>query len=415
LFNQADQAALQKVDYNTAKAEAFYDRVLLGYGDDSVAELGGAHIAIENLSVLATKAIEKHRIGLSPLEKSTRYVYFDKKIDGEYAFYKPSNVLRSKHGKEYLTVMNLLFDTYSLIVRDLQPILREVYPGADNDLAYKTSIRAKACDLARGLLPLSTLTNMGVYGNGRAFEYLLTNLLASPLSEEQQIGEEMYTHLGKIMAPFTKRVKGQRGAEQRQYLQQQLEVLNSWSKLNGHRFESVTTSQVRLIAYDKDYLNKLTADILFSATNLDYLVIKKKLVKLNQVQKEKIINKYLLHRLSRHHKVGKALEQVDLTLEITADFGVYKDLMRHRILSLSRQSFTNNLGFFMPQEIAASPFKRQYQEACAQANSLYLKLQKDFPFEAQYAVLHCSFNRFLIKMNLREATHLVELRSIPEA
>lgn len=408
------EKTVKTVDYNTEKAEAFYDRVLLGYGDDSVAELGGAHIAIENLSVLATKAIEEHRLGLSPLEKSTRYVYFDQKVNGEYCYYRPEKILKSKYSTEYLNLNNFLFDTYSLIVRELQPILKQVYPGDEKDLAYRVSIRAKACDLARGLLPLSALTNMGLYGNGRAYEYLLVCLLNNELPEIQEIGKEMYTELSFSIKPFIKRVFSERGVEYRKYLTQQNTNLALLSKWNLKKPKPLVDDKVKLIDFDKQALLQILEAILFEKTNLSFKEIKKQLKKMSETQKSKLLMSYLAMRKSRHHKVGRAFEAAEVGLEITADFGVYKDLMRHRILSLSRQSFTNELGFFMPDEIRLSPFKARYLEACERALAFYLKVKKDFPKEAEYSVLHCSYNRFSLKMNLREATHLVELRSIPQ-
>jgi thymidylate synthase ThyX len=94
------------------KAEAFYDRILDGYGDDSVAELGGVHVAFENISNIATKVIEDARIGGSPLEKSSRYVLFNKKVNGDYLFYKEPVVLDSKSKQQFMDTMHLLFNTY---------------------------------------------------------------------------------------------------------------------------------------------------------------------------------------------------------------------------------------------------------------------------------------------------------------
>src|SRR5262245_23064201 len=80
------------------KAREFYDRVLIGYGDDSVAQLGGAHVACEQISNVAAKLLEDARIGIAPLEKSTRYVRFDAKDQyGEYLFYKEPNLMASPH------------------------------------------------------------------------------------------------------------------------------------------------------------------------------------------------------------------------------------------------------------------------------------------------------------------------------
>ena len=223
-----NQTAINQKFLDTKKAEDFYKRILIGFGDDSVAELGGAHLAIENISVLATKSLEEHRLGLSFLEKSSRYVYFDKKINNQYQFYKPARILNSKFRDLYLETNNFLFESYSKIVRELQPILKEIYPGDENDPAYKFSIRAKACDLARGLLPLAAKTNLGVYGNGRAFEYLLINLYANPLEEVKDLAFQVQKNLEKVIKPFILRAKNDKGLAYQNYLISREKALNEF-------------------------------------------------------------------------------------------------------------------------------------------------------------------------------------------
>src|SRR5216684_4030621 len=186
------------------RAEEFYERVLVGYGDDSVAELAGAHVAIERTSTLAAKAIEDSRIGISPLEKSTRYVRFDRPgLDGKYLFYRGEEL--SHH--EYEQAANGLFKTYSDLVEPVTNAIRERYPyeNGETDRAWKSATRAKALDLLRGLLPAGTLTNLGLFGNGRAFEYLITKMAGSELSESKRIATDLYRELSLVIPAFVRR------------------------------------------------------------------------------------------------------------------------------------------------------------------------------------------------------------------
>jgi len=395
---------------DTKKAEDFYQRILIGYGDDSVAELGGAHLAIENISVLATKSLEEHRLGLSFLEKSSRYVYFDKKVNNQYQFYKPPKILNSKFRNLYLETNNFLFESYSQIVRKLQPVLKEIYPGDENDPAYKFSIRAKACDLARGLLPLAAKTNLGIYGNGRAFEYLLINLYSDPLEEVKNLAFQIQKNLEKVIKPFILRAKNDKGLAYQRYLYSREKALKALANYNSSQ-KTINNSQVKLIEGDSRPVEKIIAALIFEKTNLNYKQAFQKALKLNSQEKQKILNNYLNLRENRFQKPGRALEQIYFTFEITADWGVYKDLMRHRVLTRFKQNFTNELGFFIPQEISHSAFKDLYLLATDQALDSFSKIKKVFPIEAQYLVLHSSFNRFLIKLKLREINHLTELRS----
>ncbi|MEM0473402.1 MAG: FAD-dependent thymidylate synthase, partial [Candidatus Aenigmatarchaeota archaeon] len=176
----------------TKKAEEFYDRVLIGYGDDSVAELAGVHIACEDVSqLLAAKALEDNRIGISPLEKSTRYVWFDQKDNGKYKYYRDPDIMSSGFDGLYEETMDFLFDTYSELIPPLTEFIQKKFPKTDDvsDRAYQSATRAKVCDILRQLLPSSTLTNVGLFGNGRAFEYLLNKMYVSPLAEVRQLAE----------------------------------------------------------------------------------------------------------------------------------------------------------------------------------------------------------------------------------
>ncbi|GIW62873.1 MAG: thymidylate synthase [Patescibacteria group bacterium] len=367
--------------------------------------------------MLASKSIEEHRIGLSPVEKSTRYVYFDKKIDGEYPFYKDEKILKSSFRKEFLTTTNQLFDTYSKIVHKIQPVLKKVFP-VDNSIAYNFSIRAKACDLVRGLLPLSALTNMGVYGNGRAFEYLITNLLNDPLEEVRVIAQKMNRELRKVIPAFIKRATNEKGERYRKFINRTEEelkrIISKTTENLGKDVNLVKRKQVKLISWDKNGEETIIATILFERTTLSFRQVLKKAKSMDRKKREKILKAYLSFRENRHHKPGRALEEIYFSFEITADWGVYKDLMRHRLLTRYRQAFTNELGFWIPEELKLTGFEKDYKKAAEQAVELYAKMKSKMPIEAQYSVIHAAYNRFYLKMNLREAVHLCELRSAPQ-
>src|SRR5215472_14225670 len=128
------------------RAEEFYERVLVGYGDDSVAELAAAHVAVEQVSTLAAKALEDSRIGISPLEKSTRYVRFDRPgADGRFLYHRGPDLTHP----EYTTAADALFATYSRLVEPVTSAIREKFPiePEETDRAWKSATRAKALDL----------------------------------------------------------------------------------------------------------------------------------------------------------------------------------------------------------------------------------------------------------------------------
>jgi len=402
---------------NTEKAKKFYSKWLAMYGDDSIAELSGIHIAVENISVLATKSIEDRRIGISPLEKSTRYVRFDDKVDGKYQYYRDPEVIASKYGAAYITTLDLMFETYSTLLEPMSEYFRNKFPKPEDvsDTAYATSIRAKACDTLRGLLPAATLTNMGFLANGRAVEYLLTKMYATPLTEVKEIAKEIHAESQSFIGNFVERLETESGIQNLDYYTE-LEK-SSWKLGEEFRYDKPTklnNRYVHMTEYDKDGESKIIASTLFQATNLPYESLLQKSYSMSPKQKGEIIDNIIGLRKARWNRPPKSFEEIYYSFEILSDMGAYKDLMRHRVLSSYKQLFTTELGYLVPAEIIEAGFEKQYSSPMDLADNLYQMMKTDFPFQAQYLTGHGHLLRWRLKMNLREAYHLCELRSSPQ-
>ena len=399
----------------TKKAEDFYDRVLVGYGDDSVAELGGAHLACENISNLATKLMQDSRIGISPLEKSTRYVYFDQKEGGEYRYLREGRIMQSGFADEYVRACDLLFDTYAKLIPEMTRIEQEKFPREEgaSERAYASAMRAKVCDLLRGILPASTLTNAGFYGNGRAFEYMLAKMYASPLSEARLVAAAAHAELSKVIPSFVKRADDRYGKEMQGYLKgvrnEVGAIAGAYPALQG---ASADSSRVSLIDFDADAEKKIAAAILFPCLHAEMEDVAAAVEKMPLDERRRVISAYVGSRQNRRQKPGRAFEAAYYTFCVTGNFGMYRDLHRHRILTQERQLLTTKHGFDMPPELVEAGFDSQVKEAVAAAGSLYSKMAAEMPYEAQYVVpLGCRM-RWYMRMNLREAYHFCELRSM---
>jgi thymidylate synthase ThyX len=417
------------------KARAFYDRVLVGYGDDSVAQLGGAHIACEGISNVAANLIEDARIGLAPLEKSTRYVRFDKKgPNGEYLFYKEPRIMASKHAPKYLNVMNLLFQTYAsqmdplinfiarrLPITDMpfkHPQTGEALAYADLErnselkkwaqTAYRATIRAHACDLLRGYLPASTKTNVGLFGVGQAFEYLLTKLYSHPLTEMRQMAKQMQEELNALIPSFVKRA-GSNSYLTETYLNTRAFVQKETAGMNRAPSEAVA-----LVDYDGDAEEKVLSAILYPHTRLPLTQLRAEVKSWNSERRARLISEYLERRKHRRDKPGRAFEQVYYTFDLLGNLGMYRDLHRHRILSQERQDFDVAYGYDTPNELAEIGFKENFDRCMAQAADLYKRIYAELPHEAQYVVPFAYRVRWYMKMNLRELVHIGELRTMPQ-
>lgn len=399
------------------KAQNFYDRILDGYGDDSIGELGGAHLALENISMLAAKVIEDSRIGGSPLEKSTRYICFDQKVKGEYLFYREPVLMTSAFRDLYLNTCNMLFDTYGHLIQMLSPIFEKQMPRDPNisNAAYAAALRAKVLDCLRGLLPAGTLTNMGIYGNGRFFDQLIHKLHCHNLAEMQDIGKKSYDELAKVIPSFVRRAQISHRTHQSysdfsEAMQTELQVIATQHADIAKR--SIEPG-IRLLSSDPDAVYKVAAALLFPYVHHGLSDLLTHCKELPEEEIARILDAAASARENRRQKSPRALEQAYFTFEIVADFGVYRDLQRHRMLTQERQLLTCDYGFYTPPEIANTPMEAEYSAAMHKAKEAYDSIAASLPEEAQYIVPQAYNIRWYFHVNLRALQWLCELRSSP--
>ncbi|MBU2477285.1 FAD-dependent thymidylate synthase [Candidatus Micrarchaeota archaeon] len=396
------------------KAEEFYDRVLLGFGDDSVAELGGAHLAVENVSNISVKLIQDARLGISPLEKSTRYIYFDEKDSkGNFNYLRPEEIIQSSFADEYIQLCDSLFSTYSKFLPEMKKFIEEKHPKEEgiSDRAYNSTVKAKACDVLRVFLPASTLTNTGLYGNGRAFEYMISRLSSYPLKETKAIAESMHVELSTYIPSFVKRAFGEYGNPSIEFLSETRKKTaeNSAEFLGKEKISEA--EEVELTEFDVNAEEKVLTAILYSNSHLPLHQIKEKIKELKTEEKKKIIDSYYNLRKNRRHKPGRAFENTYYTFDILGNYGIFRDLHRHRILTQERQLLSTHHGFVVPIEFDSLGIKKEYTELMQDAKNLFEKIEEKNPWTAQYLVPFGFKIRWYMKLNLRQAFHFCELRS----
>ncbi len=401
------------------RARKFYDRILDGYGDDSIGELGGAHLALENVSMLATKVLEDARIGGSPLEKSTRYVSFSDKDSGRYRYYRDPKLMDSDHAELYVKACDHLFDCYVRLCEPVWEHVRKLLPREEgtSEAAYERSVKARGYDLIRGLLPASTQTNMGIFGNGRFFETLIRKLHLDPLEENRDLGQAAFEELSKVIPSFIRR------ADRNNNRFQEFEDYTNFKNSLMHTFHSKHISnepnppqemEVQLIEYDQDAEDRMLAALLFPFGHGSLQEFTEQLKNLPDSEKKRLIHEYAELRQNRRHKPGRGIEMPFYTFDIVGDYGIYRDLQRHRMLTQERQLLSTRYGFEKPEEIEEAGLGEIYDEAMFQAAEAFDQLQKDFPFEAQYVVPMGYRIRWFMKINLRSLSWMTELRSVPQ-
>jgi thymidylate synthase ThyX len=394
------------------RAEALYQRVFSEYGDDSVAQLGGVHLATEQASNLLTKVLERGRLA-AYLEQSTRYIYYDRPLGDRYRYFTPREVTTAGFDAEYRATLDWLFGTYSELVARLVPHFEQRFPQGpdDSSFVWKSTIRAKACDAARGLLPAATTSNVGIYATGQAYESLLLRMRAHPLEEARTYGDLMLTELKKVIPSFVKRVDNpERGGVWSRYLADVRAAMEDHSAALGVKADS--RPEVALTDWDPDGELKVAAAALYAHSNLPDDQLITTVASMPAGARAELIRSYVGTRSNRRHKPGRGMERTGYRFDILCDYGIFRDLQRHRLMTLDWQRLSTDHGYVTPNAVREVGGTELWDEAMDRTAHLADRIAATSGAEAaQYAIPFAYRIRFYMDLNAREAFHLIELRT----
>jgi thymidylate synthase ThyX len=408
-----------------ARAEELYERVFFEYGDDSVAQLGGVHLACEQASNLLTKVLERGRL-MSYMEKSTRYVAYDTRLpSGRYRYYRSTEILASSLGARYVGDMDRMFDAYARLLPVLYEWFAQRHPRAEgvSDFAHRRAVKAKAFDTLRGLLPSAATSNLGIYGSGQGYEALLLRMRAHPLPEARDYADLMLTELRKVIPSWVRRVDvADRGTAWSSYMEENATTMADLAHDVIDEVEagppislSGNAPDVKLVDWDPDAEVKLVTAMLYPFTHLAEEDLAARVSQMTGAERQEIMAKYSGARTNRRHRPGRALERCSYRFDVVSDYGAFRDLQRHRLLTIEWQGLTPFLGYSMPEAVAAAGGAGVYQEAMNRSAALYEALGEQFGSTvAAYAVTLGHRVRYSVQMNAREAMHMLELRTTPE-
>jgi thymidylate synthase ThyX len=394
------------------RAAGLYERVFMGYGDDSIAQVGGAHIACEWVSNILTKILQRGRLA-AYLEQSTRYIPYDQPLPdsagGGHRFYRDDEL-----GPKFAEAMEELFAIYSRSLAQVRTWAAERWPRGDEpEAAWERSIKAKALDLLRGLLPAATLSHVGIFASGQAYEQLLLRMMASPLPEARSFATMILEELKKVMPSFVARVeRPDRGGEWISYLEQRREETERWvSRLGLDRAEGSNAPSVELIDVDGSEEELIAASLFESAGTSERMVLDR-VRALPPDEQAEIIAALVGERPNRRHRPGRGWEAVRYRFEIVSDYGGFRDLQRHRMLTCQWQSLSPDLGAGIPDEVREAGAGGEYERALEISRAEYERLAGlGLEDAAPYALCLGYRIRYLLDLNAREAMHLIELRS----
>ena len=396
------------------RAAQLYDRIFLGYGDDSVAQLGGAHVACEWVANVMTKILQRPRLA-AYLEQSTRYIAYDAPMPdraggaGSYRYYRDPEL-----GPRYSAAMDELFSIYAAGLPVLTSWAEDQFPRAPDEpqAAHARAIKAKALDLLRGLLPASSLSHMGMFATGQTYEQLILHLLAHPLPEARRYGQMILTELNAVIPSFLARVeRPDRGGEWIAYLERREAAGRKWAERLGLAEEPVGGPSVTLLRAEGDE-DDLLAALLFEACSCSERSIRDALDRLSERQRSELLADLIGRRSNRRHRPGRGLEALRYRFEIVSDYGAFRDLQRHRMLTIQWQALTPDLGAEVPEEVELAGWGDAYRRGLELSRAEYERLRdRGLPHAAPYALCLGYRIRYVLDLNAREAMQLIELRS----
>jgi thymidylate synthase ThyX len=404
---------------DTTRAEQLYERVFFEYGDDSVAQLGGVHLACEGASNILTKVLEWGRL-MAYLEQSTRYIPYDDRPGGRYRYHVPAELTGALR-EHYVITLDRAFDTY----REWLPRMRAFYeakhprgPG-ESESVYRSTIRAKALDTLRGLLPAATTSNVGIYGTGQGYEQMLLRMRAHPLAEVRAYADLMLIELRKVIPAFLKRVDlPDRGGAWSAYLAETHAATRAVAdELLGSPTASAPegTEEVTLTDFDPDGEVKVVAAALYASSDRSDRALQTIARALTVEQRADVLRAYVGTRKNRRHRPGRAFERTSYRFDVLGDYGAFRDLQRHRLLTLEWQRLGPRYGWAMPEAVAEADAADDWKRVMDASADLHDAIAATgMPDVASYAVAMAYRVRFYMDMNAREAMHVIELRTTPQ-
>lgn len=400
------------------KDEQLLRRVITAYGDDSVQQLAGQHVVVEGASNLLTKKLEWGRLA-SYLEQSTRYIYFDQKDEnGKYKYYVPDHIKNSTK-KQYVEIMDNIFDTYSKMVRSLTDYVQanSTVPKKEQDAAWRGATRAQACDAIRPVLPVATKATVGIFGSAQAIESLIMHLQSDELPEAVETGNKMLNEVRKVSPVFFERAdRPDRGGAFVAYRSNTAKAVKALADKNLPDNYSAETEPVSLSAvWPRNELD-IVADMLYEHAALPLSEIEDATNTWTYAQKLEVFETYMGERLNRRHRPGRALEKIHYSWDLVCDYGIFRDLQRHRMVDdLEWQLLTPRYGYEVPKLVEEAGLADQFEYCFDQSLKLYSVLQAaGYTYEAQYATLLGHRMRWKVTFNGREAFQMLELRSSPQ-
>jgi thymidylate synthase ThyX len=413
-FHRPDEADFETGTVGMERASDLFSRVLADYGDDSVAQLAGVHVSCEQVSNLLTKVLERGRL-MGYLEQSTRYVFYGDRPGGRYRYYRDPELFAGPHAGMIEGALDGLFEAYCVVNDAVREALERKVPA--DDAAGRRAARAAALDVSRGLLPAATVSNVGMFGSPQAYEQLVLRMRSHELPEARAYAEMLLAELKKVIPDFLTRLeRPERGGVWVEYRRDRSQALARAAADLGVDVPDAlgAASAVRLLGWREDAEDEIVANALYAHSTRSLEDLRGEVSRLPVERRAELFGAAVGNRRNRRHHPGREWESADYEFEVVSDYGAFRDLQRHRLLTIEWQRLGTALGYSVPPEAEAAGVGQAWRDAVERAEAAHAAVAADWPAEASYLVTMGHRVRYLMRMNAREAMHLIELRSSPQ-
>ena len=414
-FYRPEDDVAAATELGIERASDLFSRVLSDYGDDSVAQLAGVHVSCEQVSNLLTKVLERGRL-MGYLEQSTRYVFYGDKPGGRYRYYRDPDLLAGPDADIYVEAIDGLFDAYNQVFEAVTEALQASI--APDDAAARRAARAAALDVARGLLPAATVSNVGIFASPQAYEQLILRMRSHELPEARAYAELLLAELKKVIPDFLTRLdRPERGGAWVDYRRERFDALQAAAVglgMDGNGRDVQPGASTRLLRWRESAEEEIVANALYPHVRLPLDQVMARVAELPEAERARLFAASVGDRRNRRHHPGREWEAADYEFEVISDYGAFRDLQRHRLLTIEWQRLGVDLGYEVPAEVEAAGHGQTWRDAVERAEAAFTRISAHSSAQASYLVTMGHRIRYVMRMNAREAMHLVELRSSPQ-
>jgi thymidylate synthase ThyX len=432
-------------EISSQRAEQFLNTFYFQYGHRSIADLAHVAFAIERLSLAAAIVlVDEQR--WDGQERSTRYQNFSKS-----GWYLPEFGDADEPRQLYKETMGALFSEYHATAEAMFVFLHEKTPRPEEmkPEIFDRTLRARAFDVARYLLPLATNTSLGQIVNARTLESQVSRLLSHPAAEIRELGQRLKdaaagdawnvqreplatlqaeiaaldADLGaKAAGLLTREVKTaptlvKYAAANEYAIHTRLELAEAAAALMKKEPIAVAPL-VDLVEPTESLEVELATTLLYGVCHYPYRQLRAHVAALTAAEHEEIVDMGLRRRGSHDELLREFSAGQSLHFDILMDIGGFRDMHRHRKCTQILQPFTIAHGFEVPDSLTEAGLRRPYEAAMTRAHAAFAKIAHSGAPEAaesaRYVLPLGTRNRALFKMDFAEALYIAELRSTPQ-